>query len=192
MAAQASLRERLKKVEALVEGAGTAAERDAAQAALARLRARLEPEPASGEPEEMQFQITDDWSRHLFVALCRRNGLKPYRHAADDRSTVTVRAPRSLMEGTLWRQFESVDAEMRAYLTEVTLKVIREEIHADASDAEALHEALLAPPIEITSAVEVPPEPPLVAEPAPKPWFAFGNLIRFNRHLARPVPRAKH
>jgi uncharacterized protein (DUF2267 family) len=193
MTAQAGLRERLRKIEALVEGAGTAAERDAAEAALARLRARLAPEEAGGEPEELQFQIADDWSRHLFVALCRRNGLKPYRRATDERAIVSVRAPRNLMEGTLWRQFESVDAEMRAYLTEVTLKVIREEIHTDASDAEALHEALPAPPIELTLAVEAPPEPAPASEPQPpKPWFAFGNLIRFNRRLARAVSRAKH
>jgi hypothetical protein len=29
---------------------------------------------------EMQFSIPDQWSRHLFLALCRPYGLKPYRH----------------------------------------------------------------------------------------------------------------
>jgi hypothetical protein len=28
----------------------------------------------------MQFSMPDQWSRHLFLALCRPYGLKPYRH----------------------------------------------------------------------------------------------------------------
>ncbi len=193
MAAQTDLRERLRKIEALVEAAGTPAERDAAAAAMERVRAKLDAPGDTEEPEDLDFSIADDWSRHLFVALCRRFGLKPYRRANDDRATVTVRAQRSLMEGTLWRQFQTIDAEMRAYLTEVSLKIIRKEIHADASDAHELHEALPPPPIELTAPMEAPPEPaPLEAKPPQKPWFAFGNLIRFNRRLARAAARTKH
>lgn len=192
MAAQTDLRERLRKIEALVAGAGTPAERDAAAAALTRMRAKLEP-VGHGDPEELQFEIADDWSRHLFVALCRRNGLDPYRHSRDDRARVTVRGPRAFVEGTLWRQFMSLDAEMRAYLTEVALKVIRDEVHAEATDARQIAEALLAP-----AAPEPEPEPELLLEPAAMPaparkrWFAFGNLIRFNRRLARTATSTKH
>jgi hypothetical protein len=194
MAAQPDLRERLRKIEALVEAAGTPAERDAAAAAMARVRAKLESPAATEEAEDLTFTIADDWSRHLFVALCRRNGLNPYRRAKDDPATVVVRAPRSLMEGALWRQFQNVDAEMRAYLTEVTLKVIREEIYADASDAQELHEALPAPAIELGAPVDAPPEPPAQqpAKPQPKTWFSFGQLIRVNRRLARAATRTKH
>lgn len=189
MAAQTDLRERLRKIEALVDGAATPAERDAAAAAIARVRAKLEP-VAAGEPVEQQFQIADDWSRHLFVALCRRNGFEPYRHTREDRTTVTVRASRAFVEGVLWRQFANLDAELRAYLTETALKIIREEIHADAGDAREISEALLAPTPE--------PEPELLLESVPEParpqrrWFAFGNLIRFNRRLARTATRTKH
>jgi hypothetical protein len=188
MDAQAGLREKLKKIEALVQGAATDAERDAAAAAIARVRAKLEPLP-EGEPEELQFQIAEDWSRHLFVALCRRNGLEPYRHTREDRATVTVRGTRAFVEGVVWRQYANVEGELRAYLTESALKIIREEIHTDASDAREIAEALPAPAPE--------PEPELLLEsaaksPPPKRWFAFGNLIRFNRRLARTATRTKH
>lgn len=194
MAAQTDLRERLRKIEALVEAAGTPAERDAAAAAMERVRAKLDVPGDTEEPEDLDFTIADDWSRHLFVALCRRNGLKPYRRANADRTMVTVRAQRSLMDGTLWRQFQTIDAEMRAYLTEVSLKIIREEIHADASDAHELQEALPAPAIELTAPMEEPPEStaPTAKPQQQKPWFAFGNLIRFNRRLARAAARTKH
>jgi hypothetical protein len=171
----------LRKIEALVEGAGTPAERNAAEAAVARVRAKLEP-VRGDKPEEIQFQIADDWSRHLFVALCRRNGVEPYRHTREDRAMVTVRGSRTFVEGVLWRQFANLDAELRAYLTEAALKIIREEIHADASDVREIAEALPAPAPDA--------EPELLLEPVtesapPKRWFAFGNLIRFNRRLAR-------
>lgn len=193
MAAQPDLRERLRKIEALIDAAGTPAERDAAEAAMARVRAKLDNDADASEPEELTFSITDDWSRHLFVALCRRNGLNPYRRATDERGTVIVRAPRALIEGTLWRQFQNIEAEMRTYLTEVTLRVIREEIFADARDAEELHDALPAPAIELTAPVETPPEPaPPRARVRKSSWLAVGNLIRFNRRLARAATRSKH
>ncbi len=189
MVALADLRERLKKIEALVEGAGTPAERDAAEAALARVRAKLDTSEPPDEPIEQRFEIVDDWSRHLFVALCRRNGLQPYRRANEDRGVVTVRAPRNFLEGTLWRQYVSLDAELRSYLNEVSLRIIRDEVHADASDAHEIQEALPPPPLELT--LEVPPEEPPQAKPAPKPWFGFGSVIRFKRRTGRGV-RTRH
>jgi hypothetical protein len=42
----------------------------------------------------MQFSLPDQWSRHLFLALCRRYGLKPYRYYRQRRNTVMVRAPK--------------------------------------------------------------------------------------------------
>jgi hypothetical protein len=189
MVALADLRERLKKIEALVEGAGTPAERDAAEAALARVRAKLDTSEPPDEPVEQRFEIVDDWSRHLFVALCRRNGLQPYRRANEDRGVVTVRAPRNFMEGTLWRQYVNLDAELRSYLNEVSLRIIRDEVHADASDAHEIQEALPPPPLELT--LEVPPEEPPQAKPTPKPWFGFGSVIRFKRRAGRGV-RTRH
>jgi hypothetical protein len=44
MNVQAGLTQKLRKIEALVEGAGTDAERDAAEAARARVQAQLEAE----------------------------------------------------------------------------------------------------------------------------------------------------
>ena len=80
MTTQSQLRDKLRKIEALFAGAGTAGERLAAEAALERVRAKLAESEALDPPAEMQFSMPDQWSRHLFVALCRRYGLKPYRY----------------------------------------------------------------------------------------------------------------
>src|SRR3984957_21304524 len=50
------------------------------EAALERVRARLGELSRQDPSIEMQFSMPDQWSRHLFLALCRRYGLKPYRY----------------------------------------------------------------------------------------------------------------
>src|SRR5215831_4424959 len=80
MTIESQLSEKLRKIEALFAGAGTAGERLAAEAALERVRARLAELGRQDPPIEMQFTMPDRWSRHLFLALCRRYGLAPYRY----------------------------------------------------------------------------------------------------------------
>src|SRR5262245_37846631 len=75
------LRDKLHKIEALCAGAATPGERQAAGAAAERIRLQLAA-AASREPEiEMRFSVPNPWSRRLFIALCRRYGLKPFRYA---------------------------------------------------------------------------------------------------------------
>lgn len=136
--------ERFQKIERLVRGAGTSGERVAAEAALIRLREKAEISGHTDPPTELQFSIDDEWSRQLFVALCRRYGLRPYRYARQGRTTVVVRASRRFVDDILWRQFSCIDAEMRAYLAEVTRKVIAKEICADTSEVGEVFEALPA------------------------------------------------
>src|SRR5262245_43650743 len=144
MFADMRLRERLRKVEALFAGAGTEGERLAAEAALARIRARLAEEGRREPPIEMQFSIADPWARLLFMALSRRYGLAPYRYHRQRRSTVMLRAPKSFLEAVLWPEFRELEAELRTYLEEVTQRVIREEVFADTSDAAEVAQALPA------------------------------------------------
>jgi len=144
MVTQSQLRDKLRKIEALFAGAGTAGERLAAEAALERVRAKLAELERHDPPVEMQFSMPDQWSRLLFVALCRRYGLKPYRHRRQRRTTVMVRAPRRFVEEVLWPEFRDLSSDLQAYLHETTLKVIREEVCADTSDAQEVPDALPA------------------------------------------------
>jgi hypothetical protein len=144
MTTQSQLRDKLRKIEALFSGAGTTGERNAAGAALERVRAKLLELERQEPAIEMQFSLPDPWSRHLFTALCRRYGLNPYRYHRQRRTTVMVRAPRRFIEQVLWREFAGLNSDLQAYLQEVTLKVIREEVFADTSDAQEVPEALPA------------------------------------------------
>lgn len=144
MTNEAELRDKLRKIEALFAGAGTAGERMAADAARARVQARLAELGQRDPPIEMQFSMPDQWSRRLFVALCRRYGLKPYRYRRQRLTTVVLRVPRGFIDQVLWPEFTELNRALRVFLDEVTERVIREEIYADASEAVEVAQALPA------------------------------------------------
>jgi hypothetical protein len=132
---EAQLREKLRKIEALFAGAGTVGERLAAEAALERVRARLAALGRSDPLIEMQFSLRDQWSRRLFVALCRRYGLQPYRRYRQRLTTVMLRVPMGFVDQVLWPEYQALNAALKQYLNEVTDRIIRDEVHRDTSEA---------------------------------------------------------
>ena len=134
------LREKLRKIEALFAGAATEGERVAAGAAAERIRDRLGLAAGKEKEIEMKFSISDVWSRQLFVALCRRYGLRPFRYRRMHRQTIIIRTPKSFVEQVLWPEFEELSAALTAYLSEITEKVIREEVHGETGEADEVDE----------------------------------------------------
>ncbi len=143
MSGEMHLREKLRKIEPLFAGAGTAGERDAAEAALQRVRARLVELERKDLPVEMQFSLGDQWSRKLFLALCRRYGLKPYRLYRQRVTTVMLKVPRAFVDQVLWPEFQELDAALAQYLNEVTNRIIRDEVHRDTSEAAEIKQQAL-------------------------------------------------
>jgi hypothetical protein len=134
------LREKLRKIEALFAGAATSGEREAAGAAADRIRAQLAAAIATEPQTELRFSIQDPWSRKLFVALCRRYGLRPFRYSRMRQQTIVVRGPRVFLETKLWPQFNELSGALHHYLNEVTERIIRDEVHRDAADADEVAE----------------------------------------------------
>ena len=129
------LREKLRKITALFEGATTPGEREAAAAAMGRIRQALETAVKTQPLPETKFSLTDQWHRRLFLALCRRYGLKPYRYKGQRYTTVVVRAPRSFVDETLWPEYLALQEALYSYLNEATERIIREEVYGDADEA---------------------------------------------------------
>ncbi|HYF06498.1 MAG TPA: hypothetical protein VD970_02675 [Acetobacteraceae bacterium] len=142
MSDEAALRERLRKIEALIAGAGTAGERAAADAALDRVKARLAEQARRDPPTEIRFSLPDGWSVQLFIALCRRYGLSPYRYPRQRRTTVMLRVPKGFGEAVLWPEFLEMERALREHLQGVTTRIIRDAVHADTSDAPEFQGAL--------------------------------------------------
>jgi len=136
MTTEQELREKLRKIAALFEGATTAGERDAAAAAIARIRAVLAAAELTEQTTEMQFRLSDRWHRRLFLALCRRYGLKPYRYPRQRYSSVVLRAPKSFINNTLWPEFLQIKDALDEYLNEATERIIRDEVFGNAEEAE--------------------------------------------------------
>lgn len=135
MSDEAQLREKLRKLEALFAGAVTPGEKQAAEAALERIRARFSGLEQTDPGTQIQVCLPDVWSRRLFLARCRRYGLKPYRLARQRATTVRLRVPKTFADQVLLPEFRELNAELARYLDAVTTRLIREEVHRDTSEA---------------------------------------------------------
>jgi hypothetical protein len=132
---EGTLVEKLRKLEALHAGTKVDGEREAARLAAERIRARLEELRGREEEIELLYRLPDPWTRQLFVALCRRYGLEPFRERGRRSSTIQLKAPRTFHEKTLWPEFLALSAELKKHLHELTERVIREAIHDDVTEA---------------------------------------------------------
>ena len=136
MTTEAELKEKLRKIEALFAGAATAGERDAAQAARERIKARQREMEGRERPIEMRFSLGDGWHVKLFLALCRRYGLKPYRLSGQRRTTVMLKVVRTFSDDILWPEFVQLSAALTTYLNEATERIINEEVFKDSDESE--------------------------------------------------------
>ena len=135
MTTESQLREKLRKIAALFEGAQTIGERSAAAAAIERVKQALGAMGRIEQPTEYYFTFADQWQRRLFSALCRRYGLEPYRHHRQRYTTVMVRVPKSFVDKTLWPEYQELREALDQYLNEATERIIREEVFGDAAEA---------------------------------------------------------
>ena len=84
------LQDKIKKIEALFEGAKTEGERKAAELAKQRILERFQFELAS---KSIEYTVTlgDRWSKRLFVSLCNKYDLRTYRYKRQKYTTTMVR-----------------------------------------------------------------------------------------------------
>ena len=143
MITQSQLREKLRKIEALFSGAGTAA---------SGLRPKRHWHGCGRSSRNWNAVIR----RSSCSSPCRTNGRVTcsLRYAAvtdcgliamtarDERRSWLARLAGSWMK--CCGASSDLDADLQAYLHEATLKVIREEVYADTSEVQEIPEALPA------------------------------------------------
>ena len=125
--------DKIRKVEALFRRTDSPGEMQAALGALDRLKAQLAvaPEP----PTEWRFSMPDPWKRQLFLALVRRHGLHPYRHARQRHATVMLRTTKAFVDQVLWPEYLQLSKLLHDYLDDVTRDIITRSVHGDLSEA---------------------------------------------------------
>ena len=130
----AVLREKLGKLEALFQRAGSSGEQAAAGAAIDRLKGRLRDDPA--DPEiELKFSFPDAWSVRLFLAICRKHGVRPYRYPRQRRTTVMVRAREHVFDREVWPEFSALHTELESYFEEMVDHLITDAMRSDGDDS---------------------------------------------------------
>ena len=145
----------LLKVEALHAGAMTPGERGAAEAAIERIKKRLEQFVEADPPQEMQCTFSNHWSKQLFCALAKRYDLQPYRYYRQRHTTVMLRVPKRFLNEVLWPEFEGLNEVLRKYLDEMTAKIISEAIFKGSAEEEVRDQPLLEDEVKET---QVTPE----------------------------------
>jgi len=138
---------KLRRIEALFARPGSDGERVAAERARERIQARLRELAAEEPPVEHRFSLSDQWSRHLFVALLRRYGIQPYRYRGQRRTTVMARLSRSFVNETLWPEFLELQQTLSAYFDALTDRVIEQALEVKAGEAEERSEERATAPL---------------------------------------------
>jgi hypothetical protein len=133
---EGTLIEKLRKLEALHAGTKVDGEREAAGRAAERIRERLAEIRNQEKDNVWQYRVEDRWHQKLFVALCRRYGLKPYRERGQRYTTIMVRMPVGFRKGIFDPHFSALSKEITTELDALTDRVIREAIDEDVSDAQ--------------------------------------------------------
>lgn len=99
---EADLLRKLAAIEALLTGATTDGERDAAQAAKERVEAKLQTAPAACQ--DFHFTLTEAWGRKLFSAMAKKYGLEPFRYRGQRRTTLVIHTT-PVKQHEFWRQY---------------------------------------------------------------------------------------
>ena len=143
MNSEEEMRLKIRKIEALFGGSEFIGERDAAEAALKRIKETLANTIKTTPSLEYALKFDNHWSKKLFTALCRRYELRPYRYARQRRTTVVIKAPKDFVETVLWPEYQALSKILYEYINQMTEKIITEEIHRDTTDAQEIAVQLL-------------------------------------------------
>ena len=112
--------ERPARVEALFRRSGSPGEQAAAGAAMDRPRCRPGNADEDGGPETgLQFSLPDMRSVRLFVAVCRKHGLRPFRYPRQRRMTVMARARERSLGRVVRAEFSQPQTQLEIHFQNV-------------------------------------------------------------------------
>lgn len=127
------IRAKLEKLEHLFARGATPGERAAAGAARDRLTERLKSSADETETE-LQYALPDVWAVQIFVALCRKHGVKPYRYPRQRRTTVMVRVRPEAFDKTVGAEFRALHAELVSYFKDTVDHLIDDAMRSNGDD----------------------------------------------------------
>jgi len=130
------LLEKIRKIEALIEGAKTDGEKSAAILAKDRIHKKLIAEEKIRKVE-YTLRTPDSWHKKLLVAICRKYGIRPYRYKRQKYTTVMVFINEQFLEDVLWKEYLEYAEHLEQLVEGITNNIIR-KIH-EGGEEEIIH-----------------------------------------------------
>lgn len=131
-----SIYEKIKKIEALIQGTNVEGERLAAIAAKKRLMETMPVElPQYQHAKEFSLGLNNLWNKKLMLALCGKYELKPYRYRRQKHTTVMVRCNPDFMDRVLWPEYIRYADMLEVLVTDITTDLISKIHHGVEEEA---------------------------------------------------------
>lgn len=92
------------------------------------IRDMLRDAEARERSVEMRFTISDPMTMKLFLAVCRRYGLKPYQRPGQHRTTVMLMVPPSFSQKILVPEFQKLSEALGLYFRDITERLIESSV----------------------------------------------------------------
>lgn len=124
--------EKIRKIEALIAGAKSDGERQAAEFAKQRLQDKI-----ATKPIEYTVRLDSPWKKKLFLAICCKHGLRTYRYMRQKYTTTMVQVSKSFMDLVLWPEYNK-HATILDQLTDEILADLISKIHLVKEEDEAV------------------------------------------------------
>jgi hypothetical protein len=111
--------DKIRKIEALIAGAKSDGERQAAEFAKQRLQDKI-----AAQPLEYTVRLHSRWEKKLFVAICSKHGLRTYRYMRQKHTTAMIRVSRPFMDLVLWPEYNKYANILRKLTEEIVTDLI--------------------------------------------------------------------
>jgi len=124
--------DKIRKIEALIAGAKSEGERQAAEFAKQRLQDKV-----IHQAVEYTVRLDGTWKKKLFVAICNKHGLHTYRYARQKYTTTMVRVSKPFMNSVLWPEFNKHSSILDKLTHEILTDLIS-KIHLVEEESETV------------------------------------------------------
>lgn len=135
--------EKLSKIQAIIERTSSEGERQAAVLAMERLLQQQKQ-----QPKEYRITVRSIWQKNLFVALCKKYGLKTYRYHRQKYTTTMVRIVPAFLDELLWPEYRKY-SDMLQELIQDVLNTVLAKVNIDNEETIILGELEHAHEIQV-------------------------------------------
>jgi len=119
-----SLLEKIRKIEALIDGASSVGEKQAAVSAKERILNKYPHLEIHRDAKEYSLRTDGEWDKKLLLAICHKYGVKPYRYKRQKYTTVMVNINEKFLNEVLWKEYTEYSIHLSKLVGEITDNLI--------------------------------------------------------------------